>query len=169
MHMTAQPRREFGQVDRLPSGRYRARFTGPDGRRISAPHTFTTRREAAEFLAKTRGELLAGNTAAVIPCTMTLAEYLTQYLHTERERLRPRTLDLYRRTAHHYLLNPVGLEGTPITLGTYQLNQLTPTSSAPGTRPYSKLPATALRSAALHILLPVSTRRGSGRKLKDSR
>ena len=126
MHMTTQPRREFGQVDRLPSGRYRARFTGPNGRRISAPHTFTTRREATEFLAKTRGELLAGNTAAVIPCTMTLAEYLTQYLHTERERLRPRTLDLYRRTAHHYILNPVGLEGTPITLGTYQLSQLTP-------------------------------------------
>ena len=124
--MTTQPRREFGQVDRLPSGRYRARFTGPDGRRISAPHTFTTRREATEFLAKTRGELLAGNTAAVIPCTMTLAEYLTQYLHTERERLRPRTLDLYRRTAHHYILNPVDLEGTPITLGTYQLSQLTP-------------------------------------------
>lgn len=126
LHMTAQPRREFGQVDRLPSGRYRARFTGPNGRRISAPHTFTTRREAAEFLAKTRGELLAGNTAAVIPCTMTLAEYLTQYLHTERERLRPRALDLYRRTAHHYILNPVGLEGTPLTLGTYQLSQLTP-------------------------------------------
>src|SRR5699024_6278017 len=75
-------RREFGQLDQLPSGRWRARFTGPDGRRITAPLTFATRREGTDYLARTRAELLAGNVAAVVPTTTTLEAYAAEYLRT---------------------------------------------------------------------------------------
>jgi hypothetical protein len=40
-------RRVFGTVERLPSGRFRARVQGSDGRYVSAPMTFATRTEAA--------------------------------------------------------------------------------------------------------------------------
>ena len=68
-------RRSFGMIDQLPSGRWRARFTGPDSRRRTAPVTFATRRDADAYLARVHAELLAGNVAAVIPVPVTLAEH----------------------------------------------------------------------------------------------
>ncbi|MGO1226530.1 MAG: tyrosine-type recombinase/integrase [Brachybacterium sp.] len=118
-------RREFGQIDRQRSGRYRARFTGPDGRLVSAPRTFARRREAADYLARVRGELLAGNTAAVIPTRVTVAEAVDTYLRTNSTRLRPRTLDLYRRTAERWILRLIGTGAARIDLGPLPLSTLT--------------------------------------------
>lgn len=42
-------RRTRGAVDRLPSGRWRARFTSPDGRRLAA--AFVTKASADSWLA----------------------------------------------------------------------------------------------------------------------
>ena len=39
-------RRNFGAVEQLQSGRWRARYTGPDGRMRSAPETFASRADA---------------------------------------------------------------------------------------------------------------------------
>ncbi|MGW0103211.1 site-specific integrase, partial [Nocardia sp. NPDC003354] len=38
-----QRRREFGTVRKLPSGRWQARYLGPDGQRHKAPETFATK------------------------------------------------------------------------------------------------------------------------------
>ena len=38
-------KRGFGQIIKLPSKRYRARYTGPDGALHNAPTTFDTREE----------------------------------------------------------------------------------------------------------------------------
>ncbi|ATG52637.1 site-specific integrase [Brachybacterium vulturis] len=123
--MPRRTHREFGQIDRQRSGRYRARFTGPDGRLVTAPHTFATKREATDYLARVRGELLAGNTAAVIPTRITVAEAVATYLRTNATRLRPRTLDLYRRTAERWILRPVGTDAARIDLGPLPLSTLT--------------------------------------------
>lgn len=48
------PRRGFGQITSLPSGRFRARYTGPDGARHPAPYTFETRMDAEAWLAAER-------------------------------------------------------------------------------------------------------------------
>jgi predicted transcriptional regulator len=37
-----QRRREFGTTRKLPSGRWQARYIGPDGQRYTAPETFDT-------------------------------------------------------------------------------------------------------------------------------
>ena len=42
----AKLKRGFGEISRLPSGRYRARYTGPDANRHSAPLTFVARIDA---------------------------------------------------------------------------------------------------------------------------
>jgi hypothetical protein len=47
-------RRGFGSIDRLASGNYRARYSGPDLGRHSAPFTFDTRGDAESWLAKER-------------------------------------------------------------------------------------------------------------------
>ena len=46
----AKVKRGFGEVGQLPSGRYRARYTGPDGGRHSAPITFVARIDAEGWL-----------------------------------------------------------------------------------------------------------------------
>ena len=119
-------RREFGQLERLPSGRWRARFTAPDGRRIRAPRTFPTRREGADYLARVHGELLAGNVAAVVPTTTTLEDYAHEYLRTAAGTLRPRTLDLYRRLLRRWVLPAVGTGAGRVQLGPLALSGLTP-------------------------------------------
>ena len=43
-------RRVFGSVERLPSGRFRARVIGPDSRYVSAPATFANRTDAARWV-----------------------------------------------------------------------------------------------------------------------
>ena len=46
----AKAKRGFGEVDALPSGRFRARYTGPDGARHSASITFMARIDAEGWL-----------------------------------------------------------------------------------------------------------------------
>ncbi|MGP9603722.1 tyrosine-type recombinase/integrase [Brachybacterium sp. AOP42-E1-35] len=119
-------RREFGQIDRQRSGRYRARFTAPDGRLVSAPVTFAQRREAVEYLARVRGQLLSGRAAGVVPTPTTLADYAASYLRTSAPSLRPRTRDLYQRLTDRWLLPAVG-EGTArVQLGPLSLSDLSP-------------------------------------------
>ena len=44
----AGSKRSFGQISKLPSGRYRARYTGPDTRLYNAPVTFDAKVDAAQ-------------------------------------------------------------------------------------------------------------------------
>jgi integrase len=53
-------RRAFGQIQRLPSKRYRARYMGPDGVRHNAPRTFDARIDAEAWLTDERRLLVAG-------------------------------------------------------------------------------------------------------------
>ncbi|WP_148574951.1 tyrosine-type recombinase/integrase [Nocardioides caldifontis] len=49
-----QRKRGFGQITKLPSGRYRARYTGPDGQRHSPRYTFDTALDAEAWLTAER-------------------------------------------------------------------------------------------------------------------
>lgn len=51
---TKRDKRSFGQITKLPSGRYRARYMGPDGARHSAPSTFEDRDTAVLWLKNER-------------------------------------------------------------------------------------------------------------------
>lgn len=54
----AQKRGAFGTAHKLPSGRYRAMYRGPDGRRYSAPKTFLTEKEARGWLSLRQSEII---------------------------------------------------------------------------------------------------------------
>lgn len=53
-------RRSFGMVDKLPSGRFRARYTGPDGRRHQAAATFALKTDAGNWLADQQSSIARG-------------------------------------------------------------------------------------------------------------
>ncbi|KGN39770.1 hypothetical protein N801_19020 [Knoellia aerolata DSM 18566] len=53
-------RRSFGQIIRLPSKRYRARYTGPDQALHNAPTTFETREDAEAWLTDERRRVSTG-------------------------------------------------------------------------------------------------------------
>ncbi|AFR48833.1 tyrosine-type recombinase/integrase [Gordonia sp. KTR9] len=48
----------FGTVHKLPSGRYRAMYTGPDGRRHKAPTTFTVKQDARGWLSLVQADII---------------------------------------------------------------------------------------------------------------
>jgi integrase len=50
----------FGAVETLPSGRHRARYRGPDGRRYTAPTLFLTKRDARGWLSLRQADIIKG-------------------------------------------------------------------------------------------------------------
>lgn len=92
-----RPRRSFGSVERLPSGRFRARVVGPDGRYVSAPTTFATRTDASVWLDVQHADLVRGTWAAPVKASASptvgayVGEWIEQHLTAGES-----TKELYR-------------------------------------------------------------------------
>lgn len=84
-------RSSFGNVDHLDSGRWRARYTGPDGRRRSA--TYTTRSDARVWLSTAHSDVVRRQWRAPESGRQTVGEYAADYL--ARSDLREGTKALY--------------------------------------------------------------------------
>ena len=144
-------RSTFGSVDQLPSGRFRARYTGADGRLYSArtaanlPLTFDTIGDAEAYLARQRtaiidGTWVAPDKAAALAARkpQTLAEYAGPWL-AERP-LAERTREEYARLLRLRILP---------TFGDLPLGEITPAAvrawySAQGSTPTAQAHAYAL-------------------------
>ena len=88
----AKAKRAFGELDSLPSGRFRARYTGPDGARHSAPITFMARIDAEGWLVDqermiSRGEWVPPRRQTREAPLLLLGEYAAAVVG--RRRLRP--------------------------------------------------------------------------------
>src|SRR6201985_2695435 len=88
-------RRRFGAVRRLPSGRWQARYPGPDGIVRPAGDTFATKTEAEVWLSRKETELIEGEWIEPDADEIALGEYGATWIE-ERPRLRPKTITLYR-------------------------------------------------------------------------
>jgi integrase len=120
-------RRQFGSVAQLPSGRFQARYRGPDGKRYPAktaegkPLTFATEVEADRWLTGVSVDIDRGTwkpPAAVTAVTrVTLASYAESWLKTR---------ELAPNTRHQYVnyLLPHLLE----RWGDVELSDITPTA-----------------------------------------
>lgn len=53
-------RASFGNVRKLPSGRFQARYPDPSGRSMTAPTTFATKRDALDHIAGVRADRMRG-------------------------------------------------------------------------------------------------------------
>ncbi len=90
-------RRAFGSVERLPSGRFRARVVGPDGAYVSAPATFITRSDAARWVDVQHADLVRGLWQAPPrrASSPTVAIYVGAWIE-EHPTARESTKELYR-------------------------------------------------------------------------
>jgi integrase len=95
-------KRTFGTVDELPSGRFRARYRGPDGRRHAK--VFGTKADAWAWLATQQTDLLRKSWRAPNVSSRTVGEYAEDYL--ARNDLRASTRVLYAGLWRHHLARP---------------------------------------------------------------
>jgi integrase len=103
-------RRQFGYIEKLPSGRYRAMYhLGMGHARAKAPTTFRTKAEAGAWLAREQVRLEAGASGspkAVRPTAPLLKDYVERWL---RDRpVRPSTRVTYRRYLDLHILPVLG-------------------------------------------------------------
>jgi len=110
--------RHFGNVRRLPSGRWQARYRGPDGRMRAAPQTFGRKAEAERYLTLIEAQINRGEWTDPERAKITLADYADRWI-TERAGLRPRTVELYRWLLRRHIRPwlgdvPLGKIDTPL-------------------------------------------------------
>jgi integrase len=108
-------RRNFGSVEKLPSGKYRAYYK-VEGRRVNAPHTFTSVTDARHFLATVQADTLRQTLR--MPTTagkVTLEEYASNW--NKRPGIKETTRKDYGSDLRIHLLP---------TLGNQRIDRITP-------------------------------------------
>jgi hypothetical protein len=116
-------KRSFGQISRLPSKRYRARYTGPDQGLHNAPRTFLYRVDAEAWLTDERRLISSGDWTPPPARLMALrraeearrARIFEDYAHAwlaGRHDLHPATIDSYNSALSRHLVPAFGT--TPI-------------------------------------------------------
>jgi len=73
--MTRRSRGNFGGIRKLPSGNFQARYTAPDGKKYTAPTTFTTVTDARTYLATVQADLVRQTWRAPVRSGIKLNEY----------------------------------------------------------------------------------------------
>jgi len=98
----------FGSVEKERSGRYRARYYGPNGRRYTAPTMFLTKRDARAWLALQHSDIIRKTWEPPTAATptprrkTTLADYAEHWL-AHRD-LKDRTREHYRKLLDAHIL-----------------------------------------------------------------
>jgi integrase len=110
--------RRFGNIRRLPSGRYQASYLAPDGQRRYAPETYERKGDADKALSIIEAQMSQGTWSDPERGKVTLAEYAATWI-SQRPKLRPRTVDHYRwllkkHIAPHLGAVPLGKLSTPM-------------------------------------------------------
>jgi len=106
--------RRFGNVRKLPSGRYQARYPGPDGLMRKAPETFERKGDADRYLTLVEAQLVRREWTDPGQAKVQLGAYAQRWID-QRPGLRPRTVALYTWLLGRYV--------TP-HLGTVELGRL---------------------------------------------
>jgi integrase len=108
-------RRHFGSIRKRVSGRYQARYTGPDGKTYSAPETFERKTDAQKWLSAKETDITRGDWTSPDAGQVTFAHYSEQWMKDRV--LKPRTRELYDGLLRNHLLPNFG--------GTTTLNDIT--------------------------------------------
>ncbi|WP_418912233.1 site-specific integrase [Actinomyces bouchesdurhonensis] len=103
-------RRSFGSIRKNRAGRYEARYTGPDGGKYTAGHSFVRKGDASAFLARTEAEISEGTwtspkearereraeARAIERAALTFSEWSAQWLSSlERLGRTPKTIQTH--------------------------------------------------------------------------
>lgn len=104
-------RRRFGSVRRLPSGRWQARYIGPNGHRYTAPGTFPTKTDASRWLVAEEAAVMQGRWLDPTRSGARLEDYALAWIgqRTVRGRpLAPRTRETYEHSLNAWIAPHLG-------------------------------------------------------------
>lgn len=180
-------RRSFGRLAQLPSKRWRARYTGPDGELHNAPRTFDTKMDAEAWFASERRLIdmdswtpPAERQARAESLAVTVTEYCEQII-TRRSRaqpdpLRPGSAAVYRSLVKTRITPYIGHIGlgavTPVTISNWVETLATEHAETASRNSQAyRLLASVFADAVEDELLPVTPCRSpkAGRKPKSTR
>lgn len=145
-------RRHFGAIRRLPSGRYQARYLGPDGVYRSAPETYERKQDAAHFLAVVESQLARSEWRDPARADVPLGEYAADWIE-QRPGLRPRTVELYRWILRKHIAPLLGarrladLDNNPALIRSWRSELLASGGSASSTAKAYRLLRAVLMTA----------------------
>lgn len=111
--MPTAMKRRFGRVRQLPSGRWQARYRGPDGQDHAAPRTFANRREAEQFLALVEADIARDRWVLPDARRTTIGEWAEQWFDSANRSWKPKTRHTYRSVLDRIVLPTFGT--TPLT------------------------------------------------------
>lgn len=100
-------KRRFGRVRRLASGRWQARYKGPDGIDRPAPRTFPSKTDADRWLALVEAEILRDDWINPDLGRVPLVQYANSWV-AERPDLRPKTVQLYDGLVRNHMAPAFG-------------------------------------------------------------
>lgn len=166
--------RRFGNIRKLPSGRFQASYLGLDGQRKYAPETYERKGDAERAFVLIEAQMRAGDWTDPERGKVRLADYASAWI-TQRPGLRPRSADNYRWLLNKHIVPylggvPVGKLSTPlirewratligngVSVSTaakaYRFLRAVPMTAAEKTRSY---PATRAGFAALVTSTPLN-------------
>jgi integrase len=167
--MSRRERRVFGSVRRLSSGRWQVRYRDLTGAIHTGPHTFTSKTDAARYLALVEADLHRGAWADPKLGRMTLAEWADRWQQTTTN-LRPTTRDLYAYLLRRFLVPTFGavpLSGVDVLtvrswLADLQAEHLSPSTVAKAYRLLSRILGAAVEAG--YLLRNPCTVKGAGQE-----
>jgi integrase len=99
--------RGFGNVRQRSSGRWQARYPGPDGQIRTAPDTFDSRRAAERWLSLVETQIARGEWTDPERAKIKLGDYANHWI-VQRAGLRPRTVELYKWLLRKHISSGLG-------------------------------------------------------------
>ncbi|MGY1499646.1 tyrosine-type recombinase/integrase [Streptomyces sp. QTS52] len=167
-----QRRREFGTVRKLASGRWQARYLGPDGQRHTAPETFETRSDAQDWLNLVRADIERNHWRDPDAGAVNFKKYALRW--AEERGLAPTTLDRYDGLLRLHILPAFGGKNldeiAPSSVRTWRAERLKATGATTVAKSYRLLKA-ILQTAVDDDLLASNPCRikGAGKEEADER
>ncbi|AXG79251.1 tyrosine-type recombinase/integrase [Streptomyces paludis] len=166
------PRRSFGAVRKLPSGRYQARYPGSDGVLRPAPDTYETKRDAEVFLAQVQADQTRGNWIDPTVGEVTFGKYATRWI--DERGVAPTTDELYRRLLRLHLEPTFGQLYvnviSPSRVRTWRAERLKATGATTVAKSYRLLKAIMETAVEDDMIRKNPCRiRGAGREEADER
>jgi hypothetical protein len=99
--------RRFGNVRKLPSGRFQARYPGLDGQTRTAPETFSRKSDAERYLTLIEAQMARREWTDPDRAKVRLDDYAERWI-AHRANLRPRTVQLYSWVLGRHIMPDLG-------------------------------------------------------------
>ncbi|WP_405395018.1 tyrosine-type recombinase/integrase [Microbispora hainanensis] len=99
--------RRFGNIRKLPSGRFQIRYPGPDGRIHAGSTTYATKTDADRALTLLEAQMISGEWTDLDRGKVLLGDYARTWIK-ERPGLRPKTVELYTWLLERHIVPGLG-------------------------------------------------------------